>query len=252
MYLGCHSGSKIAWHKALTSDMIYLIIHDSGKNTHQNANSLSDVQRIEGITMAKELYTIGYAGFPNTQDFLNTLKNNGVQILIDVRSSPFSAYYAAYNKDVLSNLLKENGIYYFNFARQFGARQESIDFYKNGRLDFETFSSSEQFLDGVRKVDDSNAVVAFMCAEKKPSECHRTILVAKAFSDKGQEVTHLMPDGERMTQHDVEQELLEAYFPDRAQASMFEEENKSEEEYIVEAYRRRNDEIGFKWEDLRK
>ena len=202
--------------------------------------------------MARELYTIGYAGFPSTQDFLNTLKQYGIQILIDVRSNPFSAYYTEYNKDVLSCFLKENGIYYFSFARQFGARQENIDFFKNGRLDFETFSRSEQFLDGMQKVDDSNAVIAFMCAEKKPSECHRTILVARAFNDEGKNVTHIMPNGESMTQHDVEQELLETYFPDRAQASMFEEENKSEKEYIVEAYRRRNDEIGFKWEDLWK
>lgn len=202
--------------------------------------------------MAKELYTIGYAGFPNTQDFLSALKLYGIQILIDVRSSPFSAYYAAYNRDALSDFLRAQGIYYFNFAKQFGARQENTAFYRNGRLDFETFSQSDQFLDGVHKVDASNAVVAFMCAEKKPSECHRTILVARAFSDKGQNVTHIMPNGESMTQHDVENELLETYFPDRAQASLFEETEKTEEEYIEEAYRLRNDEIGFKLEDLRK
>ena len=202
--------------------------------------------------MAKELYTIGYAGFPNTQDFLDALKRYEAQILIDVRSSPFSNYYAAYNKDALSDLLRAQGIYYFNFAKQFGARQENSEFYRNGRLDFETFSRSDQFVDGVRKVDASNAVVTFMCAEKKPSECHRTILVARAFSDKGQEVKHIMPNGETMTQRDVERELLETYFPNRAQASIFEEMNKSEEEYIAEAYRLRNNEIGFKLEDLRK
>jgi len=202
--------------------------------------------------MAKELYTIGYAGFPNTQDFLNALKLYGIQILVDVRSSPYSAYYAAYNKDALSDLLRAQGIYYFNYAKQFGARQDNTAFYKNGRLDFETFSQSDQFLDGVHKVDASNAVVAFMCAEKKPSECHRTILVARAFSDKGQDVTHIMPDGESMTQHDVEIELLETYFPDRSQMSMFEETEKTEEDYIEEAYRLRNDEIGFKLEDLQK
>ena len=169
-----------------------------------------------------------------------------------MRSSPFSTYFADYNRDVLSGFLKENGILYYNYAKQFGARQEDNAFYKNGRLDFETFSRSEQFLDGVRKIDASNAVVSFMCAEKKPSECHRTILVARAFSDKGQQVTHLMLNGESMTQHDVEKKLLEIYFPDRAQESLFEETDKPEEEYIAEAYRLRNDEIGFKWEDLWK
>ena len=202
--------------------------------------------------MAKELYTIGYAGFPSTQDFLNALKLHDVQILVDVRSSPFSAYYADYNKDVLGAFLKENGILYYNFAKPFGARQEDNAFYRNGRLDFEVYSRSEQFLEGVRKIDASNAVVAFMCAEKKPGECHRTILVARAFSDRGQQVTHILSNGESMTQHDVENELLETYFPDRAQASLFEETDKPEEEYIAEAYRLRNDEIGFKWEDLWK
>lgn len=202
--------------------------------------------------MAKELYTIGYAGFPDTQDFINALKQNGIQILIDVRSSPYSAYHISYNKNVLSELLKENNIYYFNYAKQFGARQENTAFYKNGRLDFEIFSHSEQFLDGVRRIDDSNGIVAFMCAEKNPSECHRTILVARAFSDAGQKVVHIMPNGETMTQYDIEQELLDKYFPDRTQTSLFEDLNKSEEEYISEAYRRRNDEIGFKLEDLQK
>lgn len=200
--------------------------------------------------MAKQLFTIGYAGFPDINDFLSTLKKNGIQILIDVRSTPFSAYFGAYNKDKLSKLLIDNNIYYANYARQFGARQDNKSFYKKGRLDFETFSKSEQFLDGVKSVEKSNAVIALMCAEKRPSECHRTILVARAFSDKGHSVVHILPNNESITQREVEQELLEEYFPNRGQESLFEDSNLTEEEYIAQAYRLRNDEIGFKLEDL--
>ena len=200
--------------------------------------------------MAKRLFTIGYAGFLDVNEFIQVLERNEIEILIDVRSTPFSAYHTDYNKDALSSLLKEHGIYYANFARQFGARQENRAFYRNGRLDFETFSKSPQFLDGINSVEKSNANIAFMCAEKKPSECHRTILVARAFSDRGYEITHLMPDDESITQKDVEQELLEKYFPDRAQVSLFDEDYKTEEEYIAEAYKKRNDEIGFRLEDL--
>ena len=89
-----------------------------------------------------------------------------------------------------------------------------------------------------------------MCAEKHPSECHRAILIAKAFSDRGHEITHLKPGGITLSQHDIDNELLEKYFPDRAQASLFDEDNKSEQEYIDLAYKMRNDEIGFKLEDL--
>lgn len=200
--------------------------------------------------MAKELFTIGYSGFPDIRDFIDTLKYHGVQILIDVRSSPFSAYYAQYNKDQLGPILKAAGIYYYNYAKQFGARQEDHAYYRNGRLDFEVFSHSEPFLEGIRSVEKSAASIAFMCAEKHPSECHRAILVAKAFSDRGHEITHLKPGGITLSQHDIDNELLEKFFPDRAQASLFDEDNKSEQEYIDLAYKMRNDEIGFKLEDL--
>lgn len=202
--------------------------------------------------MAKKIYTIGYSGFPDVGDFVSTLKQYGVQIVIDVRSSPFSAYYESYNKDQLTHILREKGIYYTNYARQFGARQEDRSFYKSGRLDFETFARSEQFLDGVQSVDRSQGVIAFLCAEKHPAECHRAILVTRAFSDRGHEIVHIKPEGVTLSQRDIEQELLETYFPDRAQLSLFEEAEKSEEEYLAEAYRLRNDEIGFKLEDLNK
>lgn len=201
--------------------------------------------------MAKQLYTIGYSGFPNIEEFVRVLQTHGIQILIDVRSSPYSAFFSAYNKEPLSQKLKENNIFYCNFARQFGARQENHSFYKNGRLDFEEFSKSEQFLDGVKSVENSSAIIAFMCSEKHPSECHRTILVAKAFSERGYEILHIKPNNEILSQKDIEHELLETYFPDREQRSLFDEDSKTEAEYIAEAYRKRNDEIGFKERDLK-
>ena len=75
--------------------------------------------------MAKKLYTIGYAGFPDIGVFLQTLKQYGVQILIDVRSSPYSTYYEAYNKDRLSAMLNSS----FRFAvDSFLMRQRAAHF----------------------------------------------------------------------------------------------------------------------------
>ena len=202
--------------------------------------------------MAKHIFTIGYSGFPYISDFINTLKGYSIQILIDVRSRPYSSYYEEYDKEKLNCKLKENGILYFNFARQFGARQEDLSFYKDGRLDFETFSKSKQFLDGVDQVEKSKATIVFMCAEKHPSECHRAILVARAFHDRGYMITHLKPNGETMTQEDIEDELVDTFFPHRTQQSLFDEDNMAECEYIAAAYKLRNDQIGFKLEDLTK
>ena len=211
--------------------------------------------------MAKELFTIGYSGYPDINDFIRDLKYYGIQVLIDVRSVPLaSAYFESYNKDRLSDKLRENGIYYLNYAKQFGARQENTAFYKpfeiNGqsvyKLDFETFAQSEQFLDGVQRVERSQAVIAFMCAEKHPSECHRTILVSRAFSDRGHEITHIEPEKVTSTQKDVEHSLVEEFFPNRGQLSLFDTDFKTESELIPAAYREQNKKIGFKLEDLRR
>ena len=203
----------------------------------------------EETAMASRLFTIGYAGFPELEDFIRTLRQYGVQILIDVRSTPFSAYFACYNKDNLSSELQKNGILYFNYAKQFGARQEDRKYYRNGYLDFALFSASPQFLEGVQNVEKSVASIAFMCAEKHPGECHRAILVARAFSDRGHRVTHITPDG-TLTQQDIEAELLNAYYPERDQVSLFSEDNRTEQELISAAYEKRNAEIGFNEEDL--
>jgi uncharacterized protein (DUF488 family) len=206
--------------------------------------------------MAKQLFTIGYSGYKDIEDFISELKEHEIQILIDVRSSPYSAYYEQYNKEQLSRKLKENDIFYSNYARQFGARQDNPSFYRNGesgkRLDFELFSKSDQFLEGVHAVEKSNANIVFMCAEKNPIECHRAILVARAFHDRGHKVLHIRPDDTMLSQADLERELLDKFFSDRDQISFekLDKPEKSDEEYIADAYRCQNDEIGYKWEDL--
>ena len=199
--------------------------------------------------MAKAIYTIGYTAFPEPEQLIRALKEHGVQILIDVRSTPFSAYYEAFNREPLSAALARNGIYYVSFARQFGARQEDRSFYRDGRLDFEIFARSPQFLEGVEAVERSRASVCLMCAEKDPSTCHRAILVSRAFHERGDPVSHITADG-LLDQRDIEQRLLEAYFPERDQATLFSEDQMTERERIEQAYRLRNDEIGFREEDL--
>ena len=131
--------------------------------------------------MIDTIYTIGYSGF-KIDDFVKTLKENGVSVVIDVRSLPYSQFYSDYNKENLSRILEVSKIYYRNYVAEFGARQENRDFYPNGYLDFEMFARSEVFLSGFEKIKKSmqkGFVIALMCSEKDPIKCHRTILVAK-------------------------------------------------------------------------
>ncbi len=196
--------------------------------------------------MIDTIYTIGYSGF-KIDDFVKTLKANGVSVVIDVRSLPYSQFYSDYNKENLSKVLEAAKIYYRNYVAEFGARQENHNYYPNGYLDFEMFAQSENFLAGYEKIKKSmqkNFVVALMCSEKDPIKCHRTILVARAFHNAGYKVIHLLPEGKTTTQNEIEERLLNMFFPDRGQINMF-APILTTEEYIDEAYKKQNANIGY-------
>lgn len=188
------------------------------------------------------IYSIGYSGF-SIKEFVETLLMHGITVIIDVRSTPFSRTYINYNKDVLVRTLKKNGILYRNYADEFGARQEDKNcLTAEGYLDFEKFAESKPFLDGIKKIRDGiklDYVFALMCSEKNPVNCHRAILVSRAFAQMGCEVIHLLPGGSTYTQKDIEVKLLDMYFPERLQLSQS-GELEDEEELIDEAYRRQN------------
>ena len=202
--------------------------------------------------MVNTVYSIGYSGFP-VHDFLSTLKEHDIALVVDVRSYPFSSHFPDYNKDALENTLKAGGIHYRNYAPEFGARQEDRKFYcKDGYLDFEVFSKSEPFLQGVGRLCESmrqGYTFALMCAEKKPADCHRAILVSRAFFERGYNVIHLLPDGRTMTQEDLNEQLIELYFPNRDQMSLF-GDAQDRDSLLEAAYRKRNAEIGYRLEDF--
>ena len=92
---------------------------------------------------------------------------------------------------------------------------KKIEIFIHGYLDFEMFARSEVFLSGFEKIKKSmqkGFVIALMCSEKDPIKCHRTILVARAFHNAGYKVIHLLPEGQKITQEEIEERLLNMFF----------------------------------------
>ena len=192
--------------------------------------------------MNHTIYTIGYSGFQREQ-FVAAIAGLGIHTVIDVRSSPYSHHSPEYDCTAIEARLKKDGILYKSYAEEFGARQENPAFYsRDGIMDFECFAKSDQFLRGVEKVCKAmEEGVALMCKEEQPIDCHRAILVARAFHDRGYEVKHLCPDG-IITQEDLEEQLLKRYFPDRASCPGG---GRPRAELLKEAYRLCNRDIGY-------
>lgn len=194
------------------------------------------------------LYTIGHSQH-EVGYFVEMLKTHSVNYVIDVRSTPYSQYASNYNRENIKTSLKKVGIEYAYMGKYFGARPEDMHLYtKDGYLDFEKTRKSLKFQNGmwnVIKGIKAGNKVALMCTEKYPIECHRAIMVARTFYEANIGVEHILPDNSLESQEELNEQLMDIYFPDRYQVSLFSEKNKSDEKCLQEAYKLQNRKIGY-------
>ncbi len=199
--------------------------------------------------MDNVIYTIGYSTY-NIEEFIRELNKIDKLCLIDVRSYPFSEHFSEYSKNNLEPHLHRNNILYRNYKDEFGARQEDNKYYeKYGYLDFEEFIKSDIFQSGVQKLLEGKKLdynFILLCAEKDPINCHRAIMVGRGLELAGFKIHHIIKDSNIQTQKEIEDRLLNMYFPNREQLSLFEQ--KTKDEYVTEAYRLQNAKIGYKKE----
>ncbi len=164
------------------------------------------------------IYTIGYSGYGNeTTDFMNELKKRKINVLIDVRSNPYSAQFNRFNKDNLSKTLENEDIKYRNYAEYFGAKQIDAKYYsrfdgENNRIDYDIFTDSDVFKKGVlnmKKIIDMGYTPVLMCSEKDPIHCHRAIMIARVlFHAHGFQINHIVPDKKDESHEELEKRMI--------------------------------------------
>lgn len=197
----------------------------------------------------KIIYTIGHST-QTIEQFIGLLKKHSVDCVVDVRSTPYSQYASQFNQPEIRQELKKAGIEYIHMGKEFGARRDNKDLYdSSGKLDFDKTVGDEDFLSGIGRIKagiEKGYTIAFMCTEKEPQDCHRCILVGRSFNDmQGIKVENIKGDGTLISQDEIGILLVDKYFPDRKQVSLFAADNKTEEAYIDEAYRLRGKEIAY-------
>ncbi len=145
---------------------------------------------------SKTIFTIGHSTHP-VDAFVDLLRRHGVTALADVRSAPYSRFNPQFNREALEQALDANGIKYVFLGRELGARPVDPGLYKDGEVQYDRIARSELFQAGIERVvrGAGEYVIAVMCAEKEPGECHRGLLVAPALVGRGLEVRHILADG---------------------------------------------------------
>lgn len=155
------------------------------------------------------IFTIGYSSY-RLCDFIKTLKDNKINALADVRSSPYSTIHLDYNRENLQKELKSHGIAYVYLGDLLGARIDDQSVYINNTADFDLIATSSAFNQGLaRLIEGTNRgyLIALMCAEKDPIACHRAILICKNLRNTF-DIKHILPNFKIESQHNFEKRLL--------------------------------------------
>ena len=142
------------------------------------------------------IFTVGHSTHP-LEKLVGLLQQHGVTALADVRSTPFSRFNPQFNKPALKQGLEASGIRYVFLGRELGARPQDQSCYEDGKVRFHWLRETALFKSGITRLMRGldTHTVAMMCAEKDPTNCHRTMLVAPALAALGVEISHILADG---------------------------------------------------------
>jgi uncharacterized protein (DUF488 family) len=156
------------------------------------------------------IFTIGHSTH-QLDHFLVLLTKNKIQVLVDVRSTPFSRFNPQYNQSPLEESLKKNEIRYLFLGKELGARSSDPACYIDGRVQYGRIAQTDIFRAGIDRVIKGSLSyrIALMCSEKEPLECHRTLLVSRILSEEGLKVHHIHADGRLENHAEAMDRLLE-------------------------------------------
>jgi uncharacterized protein (DUF488 family) len=190
----------------------------------------------------KPVFTVGHSTH-DLDHFVKLLTLNGVTALADVRSDPFSRI-QHFNRDVLPAVLKRKGIKYVPLGRELGARRDEEGCYVNGHAVYERVAMLPLFREGIDRVvaGARDHVIALMCSEKEPLDCHRTILVCRHLRPYGLQIGHILADGRLESNQEFERRLMTLMGLSPSQGELF----AGEQQLIEQAYDARGRDIAYR------
>lgn len=144
-----------------------------------------------------QVFSVGHSSH-SLDAFLRLLTGNRVEVLVDVRSQPYSRFSPHFNRESLELAVRRAGIKYLFLGEELGGRPTGDEFYDDqGHVLYGRVAQSPLFLEGIKRLEDgiSRYRIALMCSEEDPAGCHRHLLVGRVLADRGVTVHHIRGDG---------------------------------------------------------
>ncbi|HKX29322.1 MAG TPA: DUF488 domain-containing protein [Blastocatellia bacterium] len=158
------------------------------------------------------LYSIGHSNV-SFEALLALLRRHQIEVLVDVRSQPYSRYNPHFGRERLKQALEENQLHYLFLGDRIGGKPTAPgSLAPDGHVDYEKLAASKPYLEGIEQLVrlGETRKVCFMCAEADYRRCHRYHLITRTLVERDLEVKHILPSGELATSDssDFESEQL--------------------------------------------
>jgi uncharacterized protein (DUF488 family) len=155
-----------------------------------------------------ELLTIFSIGHSNQsiETFLALLRQHEIQVLVDVRSSPYSKYVPHFNSTKLAVAVEQADIEYKFMGQELGGRPDGDEFYDvDNHVLYKRVAESSIFLKGIQRLIDIGGAsrTAIMCSEEDPAICHRHLLIGPILTEQGVDLVHIRGDGHLQNEEEI-------------------------------------------------
>ncbi|WP_424353865.1 DUF488 family protein [Methanobacterium sp. MBAC-LM] len=138
------------------------------------------------------IYTIGHSNMTQ-KSFVDILNSFKIEIVVDVRSSPYSKFVSHFNRENIKKSLIENGMRYIFLGDYIGGKPKDKKYYENGEVNYMRVAQSDRYSEGINKIIEMNneADIVLMCSEEDPYNCHRHNLITQTLVKNGLKVIHI-------------------------------------------------------------
>ncbi len=153
------------------------------------------------------IFSIGHSNQPAEQ-FVAHLQEAGIQLVLDCRSAPYSAYSTQFNREDLAATLTAAGIRYLYAGDDLGGRPGSD---AGEHPDYAEMAQRDAFREGLARLQRlaEEQSLCVLCSEEDPRRCHRSLLIGHELLAQGVDVRHLRRDGREERQSELEREATQ-------------------------------------------
>lgn len=157
------------------------------------------------------LWSLGHSNI-TIDEFIDLVRSHDIEVIADVRSTPFSRYTPHFNQEILKQSLERAGIKYQFMGETLGGRPPEPEMYDSqGHVLYSELAHNFRFQSGIEQlcIRAENLRIAMMCSEESPEKCHRRLLISRVLRSQGVETRHIR--GDKSIQSDAQ--LIELFGP---------------------------------------